>query len=409
MRPSITRLVPAFAFAVSAVALNACSAASDDDGEGTASQEKRVKPTGNEQYTTGTVVVKVPAGAPALVPTRVVFQKQGTSTAAEANLDTPTALPVGTYDLRVAGSNSATNYGSFTVTGGQTATVTLPVLAPVSLTQTPKTSVPAPAKFTYGPDYRPLYPEPARYTPALRLVGSGSVAGNPIGTNQGIVLVPNAKYEVVRQTPLGTYGVLSTLNVGATPQVHSLAGVSDLWSTVPFTVPSMNLEFEVDASDFAVAVYPRLTWACAARSDQTGNYQSYGDNGGALLATLTAAGVANQQTVKGSAGTPGCQYHLGLVSGAIALDMSKTTVTAAVHWIDVEDVHVTHSNGTVRDVKGKYRVSSVPGPGQPPRALTGFQYDTTTAVPVAAGTYLIEVQYQDNAGQKIYSETVTVP
>lgn len=382
-----------------------CAALEADDETGSIEQEKRVKPNGNEQYTTGTALVSVPNGAPQLATTALVFSMQGRADV-RGNLGTPVELPIGTWNLNVAGSNAQTSFGKLEIKGGKTTNLVLPVLAPVQRTTPPApTSLPN-SQFRWGPVYEPIAKNAVQRVPGLRVQGPGSVYAQPIGTNVGIVLVPDATYEIYRTKSTGEE-VLDTL-LAKDPKVYTMGAVADAWTAGVFDVPQSELTFDLDASDFK-SYGVALTWTCTAAMDVAKNYRTPGAYRQDWLLNMTD--VATAQKIVGTVGAPGCKYELTLASGVIALDVSKPKVTQAVHFLDVEPVHLTHENGTVRDVQGKFRLLRVPGPGQTPVPLNvDYTYDTNRAVAVAPGTYVVEVRYLDNTGSyKLYKEQVSVP
>ncbi len=388
--------------------LTGCGLEADDD-TGSLEQEKRVKPNGNEKHVTGTAIVKVPPGAPALAVTQIQFTANGfTASPVTTNLDTAASLPVGKWDVRVAGSNAATIFGTIEVKGGQTTTVVLPVLAPVARTSTQEPPRVAPPAFTWGPAFAPINPAAVSRVPSIRIVGGGSVYSTPIGAQGGIVLVPGATYEIFRRNAAGNGDdILQSLAVQTNPQVYNLPAVSDMWVPAVFDVPQTELSIDIEGSDF-VAQAPVLAWTCSAASDAAKNYTSVGGSGSRALRPGNAA--STQETLVGKMGTAGCRYQLNLASGAVVLDTTQPTTKAAIHFLDVEHVHLTHENGTTRDVPGKMKLSRIPGPGQQPVAISDFVYDTNRAYPVAAGTYLVEIRYVDNTNAyKVYSEQITFP
>lgn len=386
---------------VAAGAAFACSAAADDDN-GTAEQEKRIKPNGNEDYTHGTVTVKVPAGSPTLADTQLDIG------GVAARLGQTVSIPVGQVAITIGTGPYKYEYGSVDVKGGKSHVITLSVLAPITYTPTTKPSPSLKLAYDFGPEYvlwnQGVYDQGA----ALRFLDANGEAhwpyATPIGTGEGIVLVPSTKYEIVRAG-----AVASSFQVGAGAQIYSRPPLNQEWrAPSAMNVPKTKIELTLDKSDFPLAYAPTLSWHCAYTQDAAAN--AYVNAGDGAITFGQVGRKATAQTKSGFAGTLGCSYVLAYGGGAIPIDPAKATNAIDLYYLDVEHVHVTHTNGSTRDVPGKYRLLKQVGPGQAPVAYPpSFTWATETAIPVDAGTYVVEVQYEDNATTKVYRETVTVP
>ncbi|HVH45659.1 MAG TPA: hypothetical protein VM925_25065 [Labilithrix sp.] len=398
--------------------------ASGDDTE-TLDQEARVKPKGNETFTTGTLVVSVPKNAPELAPTELRLAPTGLVPGANSprgRLDEEITLPIGTYDLFVGrpapfsiGKPYGTKpYGTVVIKGGEQVTMTLPVLAPVTVTGQPRPADLQTVYVDYGPAIVPMNASPRDLTPSL--VAEDVLYWDPLaGPKVGIVLAPGETYRVERPKPDDGTEVLATLTVPkSSKSIHKLPSLSNAWDVPTMNVPSATLEVISSGSDFP-ARDVLVRWACEPICDD--NLAAPRPNVGftcGLMGSRGAAVVINAGVAPktASGGTflahPKCHYEItGLASGDIPIDSSQPKTSIHVGYIDVEDVVISHTNGGKRTVKGQFSLSRAPGPGQKAVDLGG-SWETGNAVPVAPGTYVVLVRYADNTGPKSYTETVTV-
>lgn len=403
---------------VMACLVSACSMVSDEDAE-SSEQETRVKPKGGEGFTTGTLFVTVPKGAPKIAPTTLRLAPPGQAAGANApkgHLDEIMTAPVGTYDLLVDGSKEP--FASVVIQGDKQSTLTLPVLAPIPFKAAPKPADRVPVTFDFGPAAHPT--NESAWHLELSLLPDELVYDHTLfESNLGLLLAPGGSYRIERsayaENPGWSQQVLATLDVpknGAA--VHTLPAVSDGWYMPSFDAPSAMLEVSSSGSDFAAAEVS-LSWNCEPLYDLRGNFKTCAPWGCGFQRVdgsnaIFSAGVAPKKKVSGKfLAHEKCVYQLvGLASGDVAIDVKQPKSSLKVGYVDVEDVEVVHENGTKRRVKGTFTLSRVLGPGQNPAALNGA-WPTGTAVPVAPGTYLVEVKYQNNAQARSYTETIVVP
>lgn len=405
-----------------ALAALGCGVAADEDAE-SQDQETRVKPKGNEDYVSGNVVVDVPKNAPSLAPTMIwlvpsgakqfdqnsFLQKVLASKYPHGHIGEAIQAPIGSYDVLVTAEVVSQNqprkaFGSVVVKGGQTTTLTLPVLAPIALAPTPpKPADLQPVAFVYGPPAIPTRPSAIPSSPGI--VGEENVVyASPLGTGLGIVVAPGGVYQVSGQSP-------SKLDVplkGAA--IHALPPATSGWTQSPMNVASSDLEVVSDGSDFPSPAAISFNWRCGP--SDVGVNVSYRPPQDTQSTVLFAGAPGPKKTLTGKFASTTCKYSIsGIVSesgGVLALDSKLPKNTVHIGFIDVDDVVITHANGTQRTVTGTVRLSRVPGQGQAPVQIAG-SWSTHTALPVVPGTYIVKVDFAGIDGAKNYTETVTIP
>lgn len=392
------------------LAASACSSSGDDES-GTAESAKRVKPKGNEDYTTGTVTVTVPSNSPTLLPTSGYLVDQAKKVAAiPFKLNEQVTAPIGTYDVRFYHYQYTDPFATVDVVGGQQSTVNFSVLDVVPVTASTPPAQGTQVQFDYGPPALPLSGD--AHALSISFENGNLTYDSPIQfpntVRGGVVLAPNTTYTLYQSQADLTKVKLDELVVGSKAKVYTLGPYVEKWSSTDMQVPSKTLNVTLAGSDFPASPLS-VIWSCsAAQSDAAHNYKigpTYD------VKSLTDGKAVQQKSVSGKLlADPACNYSIALETGTLALDLTKASLDVDVEYIDVDDVELDHTGGGVRTVPGTYRISKILGPGQAPQPLTTtFVHPTKTAVAVVPGTYLVEVSYQDNVGSKIYSNQVTVP